>query len=62
MIARHVVRTEGGEEQVIELHEDLLDDKENPSLPAYLSDDNSPVKVCVFCLRTSPPAHLSDLS
>lgn len=45
MVARQVVRTEGGEEKLLNLHDISSNDKENPALPAYLSDDDSPVKV-----------------
>jgi len=43
MIAGQVVRTETGEEQVISLQTDT--EKENASLPAYLPDEDSPMKV-----------------
>ena len=45
MIAGQVVRTESGEEQVLDLHTFMSDNKENPSLPGYLSEEESPVKV-----------------
>ncbi|XP_067930026.1 armadillo repeat-containing protein 1-like [Watersipora subatra] len=45
MIARQVVRSETGEEALIDLHEAVSDDKENTTLPAYLSDNDSPVKI-----------------
>lgn len=45
MIAAQVVRTPSGEEHLIELHKATSDDKENSALPAYLSDEESPVKV-----------------
>lgn len=49
MIAGQVVRTELGEERVIDLHDNVSDNKENSSLPAYLSDEDSPVKVGQLC-------------
>ncbi|KAF6031798.1 ARMC1 [Bugula neritina] len=45
MIARQVVRTESGEEQIVNLGDFPSNDKENAALPAYLSEDDSPVKV-----------------
>lgn len=42
-----MLRTDDGEEQIVDLSDLPSDDKENVSLPSYLPDEDSPVKVCV---------------
>ena len=49
MIASQVVRTEGGEERVVPLQSGVpvcsSENSGNDNLPAYLPDEDSPVKV-----------------
>ena len=49
MIASQVVRTEGGEERVVPLQSGVpfcsSENSGNDKLPAYLPDEDSPVKV-----------------
>lgn len=45
MVAKYIVSSESGEERLLQLSDSTECEKEN--LPAYLPDENSPIKVCI---------------